>query len=194
MEFTLVLRLMYNSVLWYTMGIVFHTTGSSEFGFAQGSLRFERHPPEMTYPLLHSASKKEFEMSSFSTKRLPVQRTAVAPDGSDVRVLLELGGGSLAHFELPPGETSIAVAHRTVEEIWFFLSGRGEMWRKLDDHEETVPVGPGVCLTIPLATHFQFRSFGYEPLAAIGVTMPPWPGEGEAYQIEGKWAPTVKGG
>jgi mannose-6-phosphate isomerase-like protein (cupin superfamily) len=133
-------------------------------------------------------------MSSFSTKRLPVQRTAVAPDGSDVRVLLELEGGGLAHFELPPGETSMAVAHRTVEEIWFFLQGRGEMWRKLDDYEETVPVEPGVCLTIPLGTHFQFRSFGDEPLAAIGVTMPPWPGEGQAYQIEGKWTPTIAGG
>jgi mannose-6-phosphate isomerase-like protein (cupin superfamily) len=133
-------------------------------------------------------------MPSFGTKRLPVQRTAVAPDGSDVRALLELEGGGLAHFELPPGETSMAVAHRTVEEIWFFLQGRGEMWRKLDDYEETVPVEPGVCLTIPLGTHFQFRSFGDEPLAAIGVTMPPWPGEGQAYQIEGKWTPTIAGG
>ena len=36
----------------------------------------------------------------------------------------------MAHFELPPGETSTAVAHRTVEEVWFFLGGRGEMWRR----------------------------------------------------------------
>ena len=131
-------------------------------------------------------------MSDFSTKRLPVQRDAVAPDGSDVRILLRLSGGSLAHFELPPGETSIAVTHRTVEEIWFFINGRGEMWRKLNDHEEVVPVDPGVCLTIPVGTHFQFRSFGYEPLAAIGVTMPPWPGESEAYEVQGKWTPTVR--
>lgn len=131
-------------------------------------------------------------MSDFSTKRLPVQRDAIAPDGSDVRILLRLSGGSLAHFELAPGETSIAVAHRTVEEIWFFVNGRGEMWRKLNDREEIVPVNPGVCITIPLGTHFQFRSFGYEPLAAIGVTMPPWPGEGESYDVQGKWTPTVR--
>jgi mannose-6-phosphate isomerase-like protein (cupin superfamily) len=131
-------------------------------------------------------------MSDFSTKRLPVQRDVIAPDGSDVRILLGLSGGNLAHFELPPGETSIAVAHRTVEEIWFFMNGRGEMWRKLGDREEVVSVEPGVCLTIPLGTHFQFRSFGYEPLAAIGITMPPWPGEGEAYTVQGKWTPTVK--
>lgn len=130
-------------------------------------------------------------MSDFSTKRLPVQRDAIAPDGSDVRILLGLGSGGFAHFELAPGETSIAVAHRTIEEIWFFINGRGEMWRKLNDREEVVPVDSGVCITIPLGTRFQFRSFGYEPLAAIGVTMPPWPGEGEAYKVQGKWTPTV---
>ena len=133
-------------------------------------------------------------MNALSTKRLPVAPDAIAPDGSDVRILLRLEGGSMAHFELPPGQTSVAVAHRTIEEIWYFVTGRGEMWRKLGDQEEVVPVDPGVCLTIPVGTHLQFRSFGYEPLAALGVTMPPWPGEGEAYEVEGKWTPTVEAG
>jgi mannose-6-phosphate isomerase-like protein (cupin superfamily) len=131
-------------------------------------------------------------MSDFSTKRLPVGRDAIAPDGADVRSLLRLAGGSMAHFELAPEESSIAVAHRTGEEIWFFLGGRGEMWRKQEGREEVVSVDPGVCITIPRATHFQFRSFGGQPLTAVGVTMPPWPGEGEAYAVEGKWAPTVR--
>ena len=133
-------------------------------------------------------------MSNFNTKRLPTPPDAIAPDGSDVRILLGLDGGGLAHFELAPDETSVAVAHRTVEEIWYFLSGRGEMWRKLNDHEEVVPVDPGICITIPVGTHFQFRSFGYEPLAALGVTMPPWPGEGESYEVEGEWPPTMQPG
>jgi mannose-6-phosphate isomerase-like protein (cupin superfamily) len=137
---------------------------------------------------------EEDAMSEFSTKRLPVAPDAIAPDGSDVRILLRLDGGSMAHFELAPGQTSVAVAHRTIEEIWYFLSGRGEMWRKSGDRETVEPVDPGVCLTIPVGTHFQFRSFGYEPLAALGVTMPPWPGEGESYQVEGKWTPTVEAG
>jgi mannose-6-phosphate isomerase-like protein (cupin superfamily) len=134
-------------------------------------------------------------MSDFETKRLPVGRDAIAPDGSDVRILLGLKGGGLAHFELGPGQTSIAVRHRTVEEIWFFLSGRGEMWRKLGDHVETQAVEAGVCITIPLGTEFQFRSFGDHPLAAIGVTMPPWPGDTippEAKPVAGAWTPTVK--
>ena len=130
-------------------------------------------------------------MSEFLTKRLPANRDAVAPDGSDVRILLGLDRGGMAHFELAPGSTSAAVAHHTVEEIWYFLSGRGEMWRKLGTQEEVTPVDPGTCITIPVGTHFQFRSFSDEPLAALGATMPPWPGEGEAYPVEGIWRPTI---
>jgi mannose-6-phosphate isomerase-like protein (cupin superfamily) len=133
-------------------------------------------------------------VSTFDTKRLPVGRDAIAPDGSHVRILLGLEGGGLAHFELGPGETSIAVSHRTVEEIWFVLSGRGEMWRKQGDREHIVPIDSGVSLTIPLGTQFQFRSLGDEPLAAIGVTMPPWPGENEAFEVQGIWTPTVNRG
>jgi mannose-6-phosphate isomerase-like protein (cupin superfamily) len=127
----------------------------------------------------------------FSTKRLPVEPDAIAPDGSEVRVLLGLTGGSLAHFQLPAGATSIAVSHRTVDELWYFVGGRGEMWRREGNREEVVPVEAGVCITIPIGTRFQFRSSGEGPLAAVGVTMPPWPGEGEAYEVAGKWLATV---
>lgn len=130
-------------------------------------------------------------MTDFRTKGLPETPDAIAPDGSNVRVLLELAGGGMAHFELAQGETSTAVAHRTIEEIWFFLSGCGEMWRKQDHREEVVSVHAGVCITIPVGTHFQFRAFGHEPLEAVGATIPPWPGEMEAYVVEGKWEATV---
>ena len=130
-------------------------------------------------------------MTHFGTKRLPVRPDAVAPDGSDVRTLLALEGGGVSHFELASGHTSTAVTHRTVGEIWFVLSGSGEMWRKDAQHEEIVSIEAGVCLTIPLGTHFQFRAFGSEPLTVLGVTMPPWPGDGEAVRVQGKWEPTV---
>jgi len=128
-------------------------------------------------------------------KQLPDQRDAVAPDGSDVRVLLDFERGGLAHFELGPGETSVAVRHNTVEELWFFLGGRGEMWRKDAAGDETfVDVEPGVCIDIPLGVTFQFRSFGDEPLSAVGATMPRWPGAGEAVVSSGPWEPTVTPG
>ena len=110
-----------------------------------------------------------------------------APDGSDVRILLLLKGGSMAHFELPARKTSAAVAHHTVEEIWYFLSGEGKMWRKLDAQEQIISVRAGLAVTIPCGTHFQFRTLGDEPLAAIAITMPPWPGEDEAYFVQGAW-------
>jgi mannose-6-phosphate isomerase-like protein (cupin superfamily) len=124
-------------------------------------------------------------MPGFETMRLPAERTEVAPDGSDVRVLLRLGPGGLAHFELGPGQISKATRHRTVEEIWYFVGGRGQMWRRQGDKTEIVEVDPGTCLTIPLGTDFQFRALGSEPLAAIGATMPNWPGPDEAIQVEG---------
>ncbi len=65
------------------------------------------------------------------------------------------------------------------------------MWRRQNDREEIVAVEPGVCLTIPLGTHFQFRALGDEPLAEIAVTLPPWPGEDEAYPVEGMWPETA---
>ena len=130
-------------------------------------------------------------MPDFETKRLPADFDVLAPDGGEVRILLALQDGSFAHFELAQGKTSKPVAHRTVEEIWYFVGGRGEMWRKLGDQEEIVTVEPGVCITIPIGTSFQFRALGDEPLAAVGVTMPPWPGEDEAYEVQGKWAAAV---
>lgn len=133
-------------------------------------------------------------MSKFETKQISTNPDAVAPDGSDVRILLGLEGGGMAHFELGSGKTSRAVTHRTVQEIWFFISGQGEMWRRQDGASETVEVYPGVCLTIPVGTHFQFRCTGQDPLEAIGVTMPPWPGEAEAMLVNGPWQPTVEAG
>lgn len=131
-------------------------------------------------------------MPKVETKMLSTSPEGVAPDGTEVRPLLSLGGGSLAHFSLAPGETSIAVAHRTVEEIWFFVSGRGEVWRKQKEQEDVTPVGAGLCVTIPLGTSFQFRAYESEPLVFIAATMPPWPGSDEAFVVEGPWTPSVK--
>jgi mannose-6-phosphate isomerase-like protein (cupin superfamily) len=97
----------------------------------------------------------------------------------------------MAVFTLPPKAVSKAIAHHTIEEVWYFMSGQGRMWRRLGNQEEIVDVGPGVSITVPTGTHFQFRCDGFEPLIAVGATMPPWPGENEAYFVEGPWTSTV---
>ena len=127
-------------------------------------------------------------MPGFRTSRLTAARDAVAPDGSDMRILLRLTGGGMAHFALPPGETSTAVTHRTVEEIWFILSrprrcGGSRRWRSCLLNRASADA--------PFSAHFQFRSLGDQALAAIGVTMPPWPREGEAVLVQGTWKPTA---
>jgi mannose-6-phosphate isomerase-like protein (cupin superfamily) len=130
-------------------------------------------------------------------KALPSEPTVVAPDGSDVRVLVGLARGSMAHFELGPGDASVPVRHRTVEEVWYFVAGTGEMWLNAPGGQgaEPLPVGPGTSLAIPVGTIFQFRNTGTGPLEAVGVTMPPWPGPGEAELMDGgPWVPTVEPG
>jgi mannose-6-phosphate isomerase-like protein (cupin superfamily) len=130
-------------------------------------------------------------MQTGSTMTLPSACDVLAPDGSEVRILLSLARGSMAHFSLQAGQVSRAVRHRTVEEIWYVLSGEGEMWRSVNHHEDVAALSPGTCLTIPVGTVFQFRSLGDQPLAAVAITMPPWPGDGEAEMVAGKWQPTV---
>jgi mannose-6-phosphate isomerase-like protein (cupin superfamily) len=91
-------------------------------------------------------------MAELATRTLPVAADVRAPDGCEVRILVASPRGSMAHFTLLPGQVSRAVAHRTVEELWYFLTGHGRMWRRLG-----------------------------------AVTMPPWPGEDEAYPVDGPW-------
>jgi len=109
-------------------------------------------------------------------------------------LLPQMARGGMAHFALGPRLVSKAVAHRTIEEIWYFICGRGRMWRRLGGSEgegQVVDVYPGVSITIPTGTQFQFRNDGDEALEAIGVTMPPWPGPDEAFQVKGIWEPTA---
>jgi mannose-6-phosphate isomerase-like protein (cupin superfamily) len=128
---------------------------------------------------------------AFDTKIASAAPDVIAPDGAEVRVLCATPRGSMAVFTLAAGAVAKAVAHRTIEEIWYVASGQGRMWRKSGEREDITELVPGVSLSIRAGTHFQFRSDGAEPLEAVAVTMPPWPGEGEATIVAGKWAPNV---
>lgn len=117
----------------------------------------------------------------------------MAPDGSEVRILCALPRASTALFTLTPGAVSKAVVHRTVDEVWYFISGQGRMWRRLGSEEKTEAVGPGTSLTIPVGAHFQFRCDSAEPLVAVAATLPPWPGPDEAVFVPGIWESLVAG-
>ena len=122
-------------------------------------------------------------MEKFVTRVIAPAADAIAPDGSEVRLLAATERGSMAHFRLPAGAVSRAVAHRSVEEVWYFLCGSGRMLRR--------EAGSVVSIAIPAGTAFQFRASGDAPLEAVAVTMPPWPGMDEAIPVEGVWPATV---
>lgn len=131
------------------------------------------------------------------TRALSEAVTVTAPDGSAVRPLCTLtGAGSFAHFQLEPGETARAVSHATVQEIWYVIGGRGQMWRhQLGGEPLVTDLEPGVCLTIPLGTTFQFRASGPGgPLEVVAATMPPWPegSQDEAREETGPWRPSLR--
>ena len=134
------------------------------------------------------------ESRPYESKMLGANVDAVAPDGTAVRLLLSLARGSMAHFELPAGAVSHGVRHRTVEEIWFVVGGRGRIWRSQNGVERIDALEPGTALTIPLGTAFQFRAEASSPLAFVAITMPPWPGMDEALPASGPWTPTVTPG
>jgi mannose-6-phosphate isomerase-like protein (cupin superfamily) len=121
------------------------------------------------------------------TRALAVAADVTAPDGSEVRLLAAGTSGSMAHFTLAPGAVSKAIVHCTVEELWFIMGGSGRMWRKAVDRETVIELRAGVSLLIPTGVSFQFRCDGDEPMQAVGVTMPPWPGPWEALYVEGPW-------
>jgi len=122
--------------------------------------------------------------------RVPEKYDDIAPDNSEIRLLPSMNRGGICHCTLPAGKTSLATKHKTVEEIWYFLEGQGELWRKQDSNEETTKVNPGLSITIPTGTQFQFRSTSNDALCFICVTMPPWPGPEEAVKVQGTWEPS----
>ena len=120
---------------------------------------------------------------------------AVAPDDSEIRLLLDerhgAGGGSMVEAALPPGQVSRPVYHRTVAEMWYILEDYGQVWRCPPDIDpagvKPMAVQPGDALTIPVGWRFQFSAAADSAagLRFLCITIPPWPGDGEAQPADG---------
>lgn len=135
----------------------------------------------------------------FESKHLSRDPDVIAPDGSEIRLLATTSsvtaeavtGGSMVHCTLPPGKITKPVHHRTVQENWYCIAGSGTLWRSFESSEDLLPLTPGVSCSIAIGTCFQFRSDGDVPLEIVIATMPPWPGEDEAEECAGHWAPSL---
>lgn len=111
-----------------------------------------------------------------------------APDSSEIYLLSDGTLGGLCQCILPVGKTSLAVSHKTVEELWYFIEGEGEVWRQSLCGGRPVVVCAGTSIVIPPQTAFQFRNTGTEPLKIIIATLPPWPGAHESVSENGYWS------
>ena len=134
---------------------------------------------------------KDMTSNPWDTQVIGEAAVVTAPDGSEVHILCANERGSMIRFSLKPGGVSKAIAHRTVEEIWYVVAGQGRLWRKVGEIEEITDLGPGLSVTIPAGTRFQFHNHGAAVLEIVAVTMPPWPGEDEACPVAGIWEAAI---
>ena len=125
----------------------------------------------------------------WSTVSVPAEVDVVAPDGSEIRLLAATRHASMSHCTLPPGRTTRAVRHRTVDELWYIVGGAGQVWRSGGRQDEVTDVYAGVSISIPVGTSFQFRTVGEHALVLVSATIPPWPGDHEAEHVAGPWQP-----
>jgi mannose-6-phosphate isomerase-like protein (cupin superfamily) len=97
----------------------------------------------------------------------------------------------MIHSTVPPRQTNKATVHSTVDEFWYVLEGRGEIWRDDGSESAVTLLVPGTAIDIPAGTAFQYRNPSDVELKFVCVTMPPWPGDSEATFVDGVWQPTV---
>lgn len=139
---------------------------------------------------------------TFPVRRRREKCDDIAPDGSEIRLLVGKDEGatkaSLCEVTLGSGEVSAPVWHRSVEEIWYVIEGRGEVWRNPPDRKDQAPVtvAQGDALAIPTQWYFQFRASTDGPLRFLCYTAPQWPGPDEAQRAPrgALGRPTRRGG
>jgi mannose-6-phosphate isomerase-like protein (cupin superfamily) len=125
------------------------------------------------------------------TTRLPESPDAKSPAGADIRFIMDGRRGNMIHSTVPPHQTNRATVHSTVDEFWYVLEGRGEIWREEGSESAVTLLVPGTAIDIPAGTAFQYRNTRDVELKFICISMPPWPGDSEASFVDGLWPPTV---
>jgi mannose-6-phosphate isomerase-like protein (cupin superfamily) len=68
-------------------------------------------------------------VAKIKTTILPDQPDAKSPAGADIRFIMDGETGTMIHSTVPPRQVNRATVHATVNEFWYVLEGRGEIWR-----------------------------------------------------------------
>lgn len=105
---------------------------------------------------------RRINCAEFTTKDTSTIRELMAPANSQVRKQ------SLAEASLPPGASTLAHRHPETEEIYYILSGSGEM--AIEHEIQTVQPGDSIGI-LPGQRH-QIRNNGAIPLVFLCCCVP----------------------
>ncbi len=129
--------------------------------------------------------------SPWITGLLPVDHSDVAADGSLVRLLGRVPGASAIHCSVPARQVGNPSYNVGLDELWFFLDGNGQLWRRPRDRSvpgEVVDVRAGSIVSIPRDVEFQFRNTCDRELVFICMTSPAWSNEQQNQHLDqGHW-------
>jgi len=111
--------------------------------------------------------------------RLNSASLVTAPDGSSLHLLARTKHASLCHGELKANTVSTAVMHKTVEELWYVLSGEGSFYCEALNAGAPFDIGDGTSFALPPRSVFQFKCTSEHSLRFVITTLPAWPGDHE---------------
>lgn len=138
-----------------------------------------------TFPLALCAAPSTRESE---VKTVQAASPFLSDDGSVIRALPGVGQVESVHCTLPKGGVIQASRHKTVSQIWYVLSGTGELWLEPPSHKgQVTPLAAGTAVTVPLGYSFQFRNTGSADLEIFIVNTTPWSGAGELIPVANHW-------
>ena len=101
----------------------------------------------------------------------------IAPDGSLIYWLRRNEYASTCLCVLPPGHQSLPARHPRLQELWYVMSGQGQLYRSSANGGLPVALRAGVGVSIAAGEVFQFCAHRDSALTIHITTTPPWAGE-----------------
>ena len=112
--------------------------------------------------------------NAWKSQQLPDNPSYISPSGvTEIRTLPSFVEGEIVHARLPGGHPSTAARLNGCGEIFYILSGEGELWRRTGPVEAVTQLRPGRCVTLPPGIDFQYRATS-ERMDFLVATAPRW--------------------